>query len=342
MTFPNTPLLVAAACLLAACNVAQSGAGYQIRGSAVYYIDYVTPQGMNGFGGLVNERREHLIDADGKTFEILAHAEYAKDARQAFYKGKPLEGSDGSTFQLMDGGAWAKDARQVYFDGWLVPGADPATYTRVGKGVIGRDHKDYYFGSAPMKVKDVAAVKVVLPDADTASISQIWAYDRHGFYMRNEVTPLADGETFQVLGGEYAKDAKKVYFRGSVFHDADPRTFRWVGGEFATDARHAYWHDFALKDASPRTFEVLEYHYARDAKRVFHMNETIASADGPSFEVIGPSTKGFGYGRDAKRVYYAASVIEGADPSTFVVDKAQPEHAADKSFRYEYGKVVSK
>lgn len=339
---PKTPLIAAAACLLAACNVTQSGAGYQVRGSAVYYVDYVTPQGMNGLGGLVNERREQLIDADGKTFQVLAHAEYGKDARQAFFMGRPLPGSDGATFQLMDGGAWAKDARQVYFDGGLIPGADPATYARVGSGVIGRDHKDYYFSSTPMMVKDVAAVKVVLKDASSASITQIWAYDRHGFYMRDEFTPVEDGATFEVLEGDYARDAKRVYFGGRVFHDADPRTFRSAGGEFATDARRAYWGDFVLKDASPRTFEALEYHYARDAKRVFHMNETIALADGATFEVIGPSTKGFGYGRDSKRVYYAASVIEGADPVTFAVDANDPERARDKTASYQYGKAIPK
>lgn len=329
---------------LAGCGPSESELGYQVRGSAVFWVDRVTPDALKGgYGGIVYERREYpLVGADARTFQVLAHPAYAKDATHVFVDGRLLEGADAPTFQLIGGDRMAKDARHVWAGNYAIPGADPATFAFVGNGLVARDRKDYYWGSKPLHVRDVGAFKVLRPDASSSDVVEMWGYDTQGFWVRDEMTPIADGATFQYLGFTYAKDGKQVYFQRGVFFGADPKTFRFVGGECAADAAHAFWHDFVLEGADPRSLTVMDYHYVRDAARVYHMNERIDGADAPSFQVIGPSTKGFGYARDAKRVYYAASVIEGADPATFAVDPGDPERATDKAGPFQYGKRVGR
>ncbi|MCX6552261.1 MAG: DKNYY domain-containing protein [Acidobacteria bacterium] len=346
MTSPRIGLLLSALVpwLLGGCGPSESATGYEVRGNAVYWVDRETPDAMKGgYGGLVYQRRERGIpEADARTFQVLPVFGYAKDAKHVFFEGRMLEGSQAATFQLMAKGAWARDARQVYSGGAVIPGADPATFEPLGKGLVARDKHDYYWGVTPLHVRDVKAFTVVRPDADSADILEIWGYDAHGYYAREEMTPIADGATFQFLGYHYAKDAKQVYFQQGILTEADQKTFQFVGGESAKDARRVYWHDFVLEGADPRTFQLMTYNYTRDAKQVYHLNEVIPGADAPTFQVIGPSTKGFGYGKDAKRVYYAASVIEGADPATFAVDKSDPELASDKNGRFQYGRRIEK
>uniref|UniRef100_UPI003BF981E4 DKNYY domain-containing protein n=1 Tax=Candidatus Amarolinea aalborgensis TaxID=2249329 RepID=UPI003BF981E4 len=214
--------------------------GYEVRGNEVYYVRTV-------YVLLISYRDAKLIlEADGKTFEILDKKDYARDSRHVFYQGSLLPGSDSATFRWRSPSFYAWDANQVYCNGRIirnaqpgsfeplgnlfardkhrvylsdltVQGADPATFEIV-KGNIGRDRQDYYVSEKPLHVRDIKTFKML---KDDVSWNDIWAADKWNYYVGTDASPIADAGTFQVMEYGYAKDAKHAYYLNTVLADAD-------------------------------------------------------------------------------------------------------------------------
>lgn len=266
--------------------------------------------------------------ADAATFRILDRLTYGRDARHAYYQGKPIPGADAASFALVaargkNQAAYAKDQSRVYFEGFPLPGADPATFTAdpkhaglardrrqvylgrrvipgadpatferlAGDAPIGRDRRGYYFGADPVTVRDAATFEIL--DAN-AGPGKVWARDAHAFYVGAKTTATEGIGGPQILAAGYTKDSSRVYYKGDAIPGADAASFNV-----------RVYKDDAIRGDT--------YVVARD-RRHFYIGgmATADIADGSTFEELGA-----GYARDSRQVYFLSRVVEGADPATF-------------------------
>lgn len=116
--------------------------------------------------------------------------------------------------------------------------------------------------------------------------------------------PQADAATFQILGGAWARDAKRIYMQGGA-KKFDLASFEFLNAVYVKDAAAVHDWSGAIKGADPATFEALDPGVFFD-------------------ENICPKAWARGYARDANAVYYhdqmfgKATPLKGADPKTFV------------------------
>ena len=182
-----------------------------------------------------------------------------------------------------------------------------------------------------------------------------------------ESTPIADADakTFQAVGGNYAKDARRVYY-GSTYREsrdyfttrrsrvvvvegADPASFAVLDGEYARDRASAFFEGvaFAVKDVA--TFALLDYGFARDRVIGYYHQRPVPGSDGRTFEAID-----LHYSRDRSSVFHSnlepgrdgappvrrTVRLEGAQPASFTV--LDSGYAADAGQVYYKGKPLTR
>lgn len=108
-------------------------------------------------------------------------------------------------------------------------------------------------------------------------------------------------ETFQVLGGGYAKDKNSAYlYDGYIRYikDADIETFTYVGNYFAKDKKQVYFKNKIIKNADPKTFNLFKdketntpetnlaiSFFSRDKKNLYLYDKKI-NVEQNTFEVL--------------------------------------------------------
>jgi hypothetical protein len=168
----------------------------------------------------------------------------------------------------------------------------------------------------------------------------------------------ADGNTFQILQQDYAKDAKHLFYRGTLIPNSDSGTFQSLNdpsGLYAKNGRQVYARGVVIADADPATFEVTKYNGIARDKRDYYLDGTpLRIQDMNSFKLVGKACAeciwaydhknyyvGTNYGeitfpiadvptfqvinqfyaKDAKQVYYLKEILAKADSATFQVLK---------------------
>ncbi|NUM55244.1 MAG: DKNYY domain-containing protein [Candidatus Hydrogenedentes bacterium] len=157
----------------------------------------------------------------------------------------------------------------------------------------------------------------------------VWENDGKKVLHRGRPVRGADPKTFEVLLGNYARDAKSVFFHSIQSKQIDRDTFRPLNANFCIDATQAFFVVTPIKDADPKTFRVLDSSlvffsmgsfissgYAADANSVWHASSQgirrIKKAEPVTFFSLGNN-----YGCDRERVYFYATPIHGADRVTW-------------------------
>jgi hypothetical protein len=104
---------------------------------------------------------------------------------------------------------------------------------------------------------------------------------------------------------QYLKDKNNVVYKYGEYsqvemEDADSQSFEFVGGPYAKDDTGVYMASIKLEGADPETFDYVGGCYGKDSKKVFYLgNETKPAADPTTIEYVGPGTA-----KDKSRVYF--------------------------------------
>jgi len=156
----------------------------------------------------------------------------------------------------------------------------------------------------------------------------VWSNDGKRVYYMGSPVRGADPKTFEVLLGNYARDATNVFFHHNRSQKIDRATFRVLNANFGVDAQHAYFVMTPIADADPQTFRVLDSSYipcldwfsnggyVADAKAVWFASSKsihcLKHADPKTFVSLGN-----GYGCDHERIYCERAMLPGADRLTW-------------------------
>lgn len=157
----------------------------------------------------------------------------------------------------------------------------------------------------------------------------VWSNDGKRICYMGRPVRGADPKTFEVLLGNYARDARSVFFHTIRSPKIDRATFRVLNANFGVDSSRAYFVVTPIRDADPKTFRVLDSSfaaepaghflqagYAADAKSIWFASGAgiyrLKTADPKTFVSLGNR-----FAVDGERVFYEHSMIVGADRITW-------------------------
>jgi hypothetical protein len=227
---------------------------------------------------------------------------FAKDDRVGYYRGVPIydgnDASDGPSFEAVNK-HYAKDISRVYYcdterDGreyWSIKrnkikrlgNADPASFRLLGDGSIARDKRHLFHKDQVVPVRDIDSYQI---------LEYGFAKDKvRGYYSLAEVAG-SDGSSFEALGSHYAKDRSKIYYVdgvhiGGAIKGVRLESFTAVGDGYATDGRKAYYRGAVIATEDASTLQTLSgMGYAKTLRQVFHNGKLIRDADAPSFSLV--------------------------------------------------------
>ncbi len=143
-----------------------------------------------------------LPGADVSSFEALVYP-YSKDNIQVFYEAKVVEGANPLSIEVVDDGPYIKDSNNVYCEGEFLSG-DVENFSQVEVNTaFAIDSENVYYG----------CMKLENSDPDTlVQIDNDFFRDKNNVYYQGNILNV-DMESFEVLGGGYARDVDSVYFR---------------------------------------------------------------------------------------------------------------------------------
>ncbi|MDR0793730.1 MAG: DKNYY domain-containing protein [Chitinophagaceae bacterium] len=283
----------------------------------------------------------------------------------------------GEARDLMRGVKWqglSVSDNKVYYKRRLVPGADAATAVSIGEKnwSYWKDKNKVYIETKEVSGADAATARVA-GDYYLLDTSKVFYWD-----FTNVLQLPLDPNSFELIGEDYAKDAKSVFYRGKSIDGAHAPTFHIVGITdkkdpnynankiWAADKNRVYdnWGrvlEGADVNTYQRPFSDAKYaqEFSKDATHVFFRHIPVPGADANTFELLEFS----GYAKDSKSVYYygwsdaeyddagrpktdipreIAFVVEGADPATFQIqyDKDGKFDAQDRNGFYKKGYKV--
>lgn len=272
---------------------------------------------------------------------------------------------------------YAKDSQCVYYYEplaypsaffYAIKQADVATFSPFNPWYA-KDKERVYYGSK------------VITDADPNSFETNGEYgkDGSGLYYETEKIAIGNKNDFDLLGSDFAKNAKNVYLFGSSVPTLDPATFQIIStSTLIVKDRTSVYHvsTFAgdggigigdvranlelIKDVDSATFKLVSNNVARDKNGVyffidyygFGLNK-LQGADPNTFQVL-PGIVGYGgesgygfFSKDAQYVYLGSTMIAGADPASFTpiilpYDNSlqYSTYSKDKNFVYDGSKKL--
>jgi hypothetical protein len=146
-----------------------------------------------------------------------------------------------------------------------------------------------------------------------------------------------DAASFQALSEEYTKDKNKVYYKyRSIGSDsfwvaelplADAQSFEVIGSSFAKDAKNVWLSDVRLNGVDPKTAELVREGFVwKDANSVWYQQTKIPGADAKTFQHLDQA-----FYRDANRVYWSSTPLDGVDLDTFRTFGDDSPYAADRN-----------
>ncbi len=158
-------------------------------------------------------------------------------------------------------------------------------------------------------------------------------------YHLGELIKDVDNETFEYLGGYYAKDKNNVYYSNLILENVDLKTFEYLGNSYTIDKNNVYWDREIIKNADLETFVFVGSKdlgpYAKDKNNVYWEEKKIEKADLNTFEYLGGP-----YAKDKNNIFYFfynGDVIDGVDLKTF--EYLGSIYAKDKNNVYIFNEV---
>jgi hypothetical protein len=192
--------------------------GYKIEDHKVYWTSWNEGTGSG----------KDLLDADYKTFKVLEHKKYAKDAKKVYYKGNKVQGADAESFKsIWD--FYGTDINHAYYAYNKIPNSNGPTF-EVLNGNFSRDDQNYYFNDKAIGVCDYQSFAI--HDFEGAYGNWFSYDDKCAYYMANKI-PIKDRPSFEILIGGYTKDDQAVYYLMKAVPDADPESFEMINNTFA-------------------------------------------------------------------------------------------------------------
>lgn len=174
-----------------------------------------------------------VLEADPASFRVMRRG-YAKDSRKVFFEGVPFAVRDAASFELLDYGLFARDRFTGYYNDVPIPGSDGGSFVALGDHYA-RDRASLYYAFIDLSLSPPAV--------------RAWGLEG------------ALPDSFEVLEGGYARDARRAYHAGKPLRGTD-------GGQL----------------------EVLWLGYAKTGSRVFYEGQEIPGADAPTFQMLQPPT----------------------------------------------------
>ena len=169
------------------------------------------------------------------------------------------------------------------------------------------------------------------------------------WYWKKESMGIPASTALRPVNDNFAIAGSAAYFRSARIASADGETFEALDHQYARDAQHVFFGDdyrkgqeyFAIKHhrvviipgAHSPTFRLLGHGYARDTSAVYSDGHAFPVADVATYERIDET-----YARDRIRGYFGTAEIPGSDGATFVpVDHF---HSKDRSHVF-YTRIVA-
>lgn len=228
---------------------------------------------------------------------------------------------DPFSFEVLDE-YFARDRLSAYYRGSEIVGSDGASFTVVAEHEA-RDKSHVYYCDTYRKAMEY------------------WSIQR----LRIFRVDGADPQTYRSLGRGHARDRQHVYADGIPFQVRDAATFELLGGQFARDSQRGYFAHVEVRGSHGPTFQTIDEQdvaYARDRAKAYYAHDgdvrTLRDADLASMRVLGR-----GYAVDARHVWHRGEVLSGADAATFVIAEsyAGPADASDRSGAWNDGQRVA-
>lgn len=229
--------------------------------------------------------------AEPATFSVMdeGYEGYAKDGKQAYFKGKGFEVKDVATLSVISA-RFVKDKYQVYFDQSLVKGADAGSF-RVLNDCYARDtDRIYYFGHPGDLYKGIH--EIPCQAASFTILDYPYSKDANAvFYLYTRIKN-ADAASFSIIGNNFSRDKDHVYSGANVLAGADAATFMIPPHDgtaddmnYSKDKYHVYWKDKGFPVADVAAFAPLKLDYATDGRDVYHKSRIVKGADPATFKV---------------------------------------------------------
>lgn len=200
-----------------------------------------------------------LANAQLDSFEILNPGgdqysrSYARDKQQVYFNGTVITNARPASFEILnrDPIQYTRDEQQVYFDGKLLASAQPNSFEIVKDAYeLARDSQSYFLSEHLVKICHIQSFTVESVQNGTWDYGSIWGHDQDCYYVRDASFPIADPQTFHVLG------------TGS-------RSYGWSGSRYAKDSIQVYWSDTVLTGADPESFQMISFELAQDKNNCY-------------------------------------------------------------------------
>ncbi|AXY74649.1 hypothetical protein D3H65_11950 [Paraflavitalea soli] len=157
------------------------------------------------------------------SFESIQN-DYARDGRQAYYKGIAFAVKDVASLSVIEG-RFLKDKYQVYFEKKPVKNADVNSFRILSSNYASDTNRIYYYGFHNDRYNGIHEVP-------------------------------CNRATFTLLEYPYSKDDRAVFYIYTTIKGADANSFTVIGDEFSKDKHHVYKGTKILKGAEPATFKI--------------------------------------------------------------------------------------
>ncbi|XCN72227.1 MAG: DKNYY domain-containing protein [Candidatus Electrothrix aestuarii] len=215
-----------------------------------------------------------------------------------------VQGADPASFRLLadiqgdncgQAPLYGADAKQVFFRNKPLAGADPKYFIVIGRG-YGHDRTGLYYRDklvANIKPEGIRLIPIPYSTAVYCATTAV-------VLSRNKpIVAAVDPLTVQALGGRWLRDAEHVYlehFKKNI-QGADPNSFTVLAPRkgrlrdllYAQDRNRVYMLTAQgvkiLQGADPATFERLNKRYCRDRSTVYYKGMPVEGAHAPSFHI---------------------------------------------------------
>lgn len=172
-------------------------------------------------------------------------------------------------------------------------------------------------------------------------LGEYYAIDETSIYTLNAKksgwdTIDADRETFEVLGGQYARDVASLYQRGRIMEGVHRESFMIISSQlwYARDTYAIFGPDGIISGSDPDTFKILDAKHAIDVGQAYYMGNIIEGANAGDFRVMQGN-----FSRDTESVYYKWKRLENALPEGFFISGERG--VSSNWFVYENGEQIS-
>jgi hypothetical protein len=294
--------------------------------------------------------KKRIEEADVSTFEVLS-IYVAKDAHNAYYRGKRLEQKiDIPTFRVKQDNLimnhYPVDKNNVYHfpindEAKILPQADPETFVQT-ELAWGMDKERVYYNDkvTPLNRNSFELLNEQFCKDD----SNLYAYS----YLFGLTRVQADIAKLQKVDKKLVRDQTHVYAQyppymsknnGNSIHTIpydNISSLRWLNHDFFELDDQVYFHGFLLEGIKSPNYEIIDYVYILSDSLVYFKDQRIKEADAASFIHVGRD-----YSKDKNHVYYMHEIQQEADANSFRAVEKRP-YFRDDSRYFNEGKEIEK